>query len=202
MRRTLRLGMPICLLTLLLFAACGDDGAKGDGPEGMPRAETAEGAPGASSQPGDPVSAPLSVNDIERWEKGMAAELAAVRASGAKLERARNGEDTLSALMGVQEMTTTRTGAEAAGLDQERYNVVRSNLGAAVGYLTPHLGGVDTTLLSPALREEMRQMNAAQLKQLEGTVPAEVVEALKPKADALRKKELELVAARLKGAGM
>jgi hypothetical protein len=45
-------------------------------------------------------------------------------------------------------------------------------------------------------------LSRQRLKQLEGTVPAEVVEALKPKAEALRKKELELVAARLKGAGM
>ena len=45
-------------------------------------------------------------------------------------------------------------------------------------------------------------MNAAQLKQLEGRVPADVVEALKPKAEALRKQEIELAGARLKGAGM
>ena len=132
----------------------------------------------------------------------MAAELAAVQEAGTKLKSAKSGEDTLSALMGVQEMTTTPVGAEAAGMDQERYKTVRSNLAAAVAYLTPHLGGIDTTMLSPAQREEMRQMNAAQLKQMEGRVPAEVVEALKPKAEALRKKDLELTGARLKGAGM
>ena len=122
----------------------------------------------------------------------MAAELAAVQEAGAKLQSARNGEDTLSAMMGVQEMTTTPAGARAAGVDEERYKMMRNDLSAAVGYLTPHLGGIDTTLLSAAQREEMRQMNAAQLKQLEGTVPAEVVEALKPKAEGLRRKEIEL----------
>ncbi|MBA3317790.1 MAG: hypothetical protein H0T50_06815 [Gemmatimonadales bacterium] len=45
-------------------------------------------------------------------------------------------------------------------------------------------------------------MNEAQLKQLEGMVPAEVVAALRPRAEALRKQDLELVGARLKGAGM
>jgi hypothetical protein len=142
------------------------------------------------------------VEDIERWEKGMAAELAAVQEAGGKLSSAKTGEDTLSALMGVQEMTTTPVGARAAGVDEERYRLVRSDLSAATAYLTPHLGGIDTTMLSPAQREEMRQMNAAQLKQLEGQVPSEVVEALKPKAEALRKKDLELTGARLKGAGM
>ncbi len=58
MRRALPLGMPTCLLSLLLFAGCGDDGAKGDAPDGMSRAETAEGTFDAASQPGDPVSAP------------------------------------------------------------------------------------------------------------------------------------------------
>jgi hypothetical protein len=173
----------ICLLTGLLVAACG-------------------GGAGASNQIGDAVTTPLSVEDIARWESGMAAELAAVRKSGARLETASTGEDTLSALMGVQEMTTTPAGAEAAGLDQERYQAVRSGLEAAVGYLTPHMGGIDTTILSPAQRDEMRRVNPGQLKQLEGTVPAGVIEALKPRAETLRKKELELAGARLKGAGM
>lgn len=190
---------PLRLLTALLLAACGGDVRKDE-----PPAEAAADAPApdASSQSGNPTSAPLSVEDIERWEKGMAAELAAVQEAGAKLASARSGEDTLSAMMGVQEMTTTPAGARAAGVDDERYNVMRSDLSAAVAYLTPHLGGIDTTLLSAAQREEMRQMNTAQLKQLEGTVPAEVVEALKPKAEALRKKQIELAGARLKGAGM
>jgi hypothetical protein len=190
---------PLCLLTVLLLAACGGDVRK-DGPPAEAAADAP--APDASSESGNPTSAPLSVEDIERWEKGMAAELAAVQEAGAKLASARSGEDTLSAMMGVQEMTTTPAGARAAGVDDERYNVMRSDLSAAVAYLTPHLGGIDTTLLSAAQREEMRQMNTAQLKQLEGTVPAEVVEALKPKAEELRKKQIELAGARLKGAGM
>jgi len=192
---------PLCLLPLLLLAGCGGDARKDEPPAGA-----AAGAPAPASdpsgQPGDPVSTPLSVEDIERWQKGMAAELAAVQAAGAKLASARSGEDTLSAMMGVQEMTTTPVGARAAGVDEERYKTMRSNLSAAVAYLTPHLGGVDTTLLSVAQREEMRQMNAAQLHRLEGTVPAAVVEALKPKAEALRKQEIALAGARLKGAGM
>ena len=132
----------------------------------------------------------------------MAAELAAVREAGTKLKNAKTGDDTLAAMMGVQEMSTMTSGAKAAGLDEERYKAVRSDLGAAVGYLTPHLGGIDTTMLSQAQRDELRRMNAEQLKQLEGRVPAPVVEALKPKAETLRKREIELAGARLKSAGM
>jgi hypothetical protein len=205
MLRAFPIRTPLRLLIVLFFAGCG--GGEGKDETHDEAVANAAGdvpapAPDAAGQSGSPSSAPLSVEDIQRWEKGMAAELAAVQEAGAKLESAKTGEDTLSALMGVQEMTTTAAGARAAGLDEERYSVVRSDLSAAAAYLTPHLGGIDTTMLSPAQREEMREMNAAQLKQMEGRVPAEVVEALKPKAEALRKKSLEVAGARLKGAGM
>jgi len=196
---------PLRFLTVLLLAGCGGGAGKDethDEAVADAAGDSPAPAPDAAGQSGSPSSAPLSVEDIGRWEKGLAAELAAVQEAGAKLKSAKTGEDTLSALMGVQEMTTTPAGARAAGVDEERYSVVRSELSAAAAYLTPYLGGIDTTMLSPAQREEMRQMNAAQLKQMEGRVPAEVVEALKPKAEALRKKDLELAGARLKGAGM
>jgi len=193
---------PLCLLTVLFLAGCGGGAGKDETHDEAVADAAGDASAPAAGQSGTPSSAPLTVEDIERWEKGMAAELAAVQEAGAKLKSARTGEDTLSALMGVQEMTTTPAAATAAGVNEERYSVVRSDLSAAAAYLAPHLGGIDTTMLSPAQREEMRQMNAAQLKQLEGRVPAEVVEALKPKAEALRKKDLELAGARLKGAGM
>jgi len=105
-------------------------------------------------------------------------------------------------MMGVQEMATWESGAKAAGLDVERYKFVNSELSAAVSYLTPQLGGIDTTILSPAQRQELRESNAAQLKQMEERVPAEVVEALKPRAAELRKQSLELAGERLKSAGV
>ena len=201
MRHALPFGTPLCLLAGLLLA-CG--GARDDEPAADAAADTAAAAPAAAdaAPSAGAADAPVTADDIGRWEKGMAAELAAVKEAGAKLKEARTGEDTLSAMMGVQEMTTTQAGAAAAGVDLERYKAIRSDLSAVSAALTPHLGGIDTTLLSPAQREEMRQMNAAQLKQLEGRVPAEVVEVLKPKAEALRKQEIELAGARLKGAGM
>jgi len=202
MLRAFPVRTPLRLLTVFFFAGCGGGADQDETHDEVVADAAGDASAPAAGQSGGPSSAPLSVEDIERWEKGMAAELAAVQEAGAKLESAKTGEDTLSALMGVQEMTTTPAGARAAGVDEERYSVVRSELSAAAAYLTPYLGGIDTTMLSPAQREEMRQMNAAQLKQMEGRVPAEVVDALKPKAEALRKKVIELTGARLKGAGM
>lgn len=187
-----------CACLTLSLAACGSDSPpKGDAPNPDAAAASAD-----SGRADGVAESPVTPEDIGRWEKGMAAELKAVREAGAKLGTAKTGEDTLAALMGVQEMTTTGVGAKAAGVGTDRYQVLRTNLAVAVAYLTPHLGGIDTTLLTPAQRDEMHRTSIAQLKQLEDAVPAEVVEALKPKADALRKREIELAGARLKGAGM
>jgi hypothetical protein len=141
------------------------------------------------------------VADIDRWEKGMAAELEAVRAAAGKLKEAKTADDTLTAMMSVQENATTAPGAKAAGVDEERYNLIRSELSTASSYLAPWIGGVDTTTLSPEQREEMRRDNQAQLDQMKDRVPPDVVAALAPRAPALRMKVLELVAARLKGVG-
>jgi hypothetical protein len=151
---------------------------------------------------GNPTSAPLTTDDIGRWQKGLEGEMQAVKEAAGKLKTAKSSEDTLNTMMAVQEMGTTEAGARAAGLDPERYKFVRSNLSAVVGYLTPALGGIDTSSLSQAQRDELRQGNEAQLERMRQDVPAEVVDAIRPRALELRKKDMELVGARLKGAGM
>lgn len=189
-----------CALALTL-TACGGDS---DSDEAAPPEDAADTETPAASEaaPSAGTMTPVTVADIDGWKKGMAAELEAVRAAGTKLREAKTGDDTLSAMMGVQEMATWETGAKAAGLDVERYKFVNSELSAAVSYLTPDLGGIDTTMLSPAQRDELRAGNAAQLKQMEERVPPDVVEALKPRAAELRRQSLELAAERLKAAGV
>ena len=194
----------VMLFAALVMLGCGGKDSQKDA-EATAEAQgdttvpaTAESQAGA----GNPVIAPLTTDDIGRWDKGMAGELKAIQDAGAKIKSARSGEDTLSAMMGVQETATMDAGAQAAGLELQRYKFVRSNLSAVVQYLTPSQGGIDTTLLSQAQRDEMRQMNDAQIQRMQAEVPADVVEAVKPRAVELRKKDLELVGARLKGAGM
>ena len=194
----------VSLITMCALS-CGKKEADTEADDSLERASE-ENAPASTPEgqaaPGNPITAPLTTGDIERWDKGMAGELKAIQEAGEKIKNARSGEDTLSAMMGVQETATISAGAQAAGLDQERYKFVRSNLSAVVQYLTPSQGGIDTTLLSQAQRDEMRQMNEAQIQRMQAEVPADVVEALKPRAVELRKKDMELVGARLKGAGM
>jgi hypothetical protein len=187
----------LAVLTLILYACGGQDKPKSDEPAEAV-ADTATTAPA----PSNAGPAPLTVADIDRWERGIAGELEAVHAAAAKLKEAKTGNDSITAMMGVQEMTTLAAGAKAAGVDNERYNLIRTDLSAAAGYLAPSVGGIDTTMLSPEQREEMRKGNEAQLEQMKDRVPPDVVKALAPRAAELRKKDLELVAARLKGAGV
>ena len=193
------------LLIVPLMLGCGgkDDDTAAEDANGGAAADNAppstEPAPAPATNPN---VAPLTTADIDRWDKGMAGELKAIEEAGAKIQSARSGEDTLSAMMGVQEMATIGAGAQAAGVELERYKFVRSNLSAVASYLTPSQGGIDTTLLSQAQRDELRQMNDTRIQQMQQDVPPEVVDALKPRAVELRKKDLELVGARLKGAGM
>jgi hypothetical protein len=193
------------LLALTLYACGGQDS--------KPTPDAADGAVDSTSEQNAavdtmmaPSSAPagqaaLTVADIDRWEKGMAGELEAVRAAAAKVKEAKNANDTLTAMMGVQDMATAAAGAKAAGVNEERYKLIRSDLSAAASYLTPTLGGIDTTMLSPEQRAELKRNNEAQLEQMKDRVPADVVAALRPRAAELRKKDLELVGERLKGAG-
>ena len=196
------------LLTVALLCACGRKDAQPDvsadiaSSEESAAQDTSASAAPAAQPTGNPTAAPLTPADIDRWTKGMDAELRAVREAGAKLKSARTSDDTLNAMMGVQEMATVESGAKAAGVDPERYKFIRSNLSAVVGYLTPSLGGIDTTSLPQTQRDELRKGNEAQIQRMQQEVPAEVVEAIKPRAVELRKKDMELVGARLKGAGM
>ena len=187
----------VCALALAL-ASCGGGG--GDSGGGADIDSSGEAPP--DSDTSAVSTEPVTVPDIDCWKKGMAAELEQVRTAGTDLKEAKTADDTLSAMMGMQEIATQETGAKAAGLGLERYKFVNSELSAAVSYLTPQLGGIDTTILSPGQRDELRESNAAQLKQMEDRVPAVVVDALRPRAAELRKRSLELAAERLKSAGV
>ena len=189
-----------------LLVACGQkDTPRADAADAADPGDSVAEAPAPDAAPApssNPTATPLGVEDIDRWQRGMTAELEAVHQAAAKLKSAKTGDDTVSSMMAMQDMSTAAAGAKAAGVDEERYKLIRSDLSAAAGYLAPQIGGVDTTMLSAAQREEMRQGNEAQLKQMEDRVPPSVVEALRPRAAELRKQDLELTVERLKGSGM
>jgi hypothetical protein len=191
----------------LLVAALYGCGARENKSDADPQAAGSEdtAAPEGASQdaaPAETSQKPLTVADIDRWDQGMAAELEAVHAAGSRLKQATTADDSMTARTGMLDMSTLEAGAQAAGVDRERYNLLRSTFSTAAGYLAPSVGGLDTTRLSPDQRAEMARGNAAQLDQMKDLVPPDVVSALTPRAADLRTKDLELTVARLKGAGM
>jgi hypothetical protein len=198
--------LPTVVVGLLVAGlyGCGTPDARPDASQAAGTKDTAaaEGAPADAPPAADPGQQPLTVADIDRWERGMAAELEAVRAGAAKRKAAKTADDTVSAMMAIQDQATLETGAKAAGVDGERYNLIRSTFSAAASYLAPSVGGIDTTGLPPSQRAEMRAGNAAQLEQMKDMVPPDVVSALTPRAAELRTKDLELTVARMKGAGL
>jgi hypothetical protein len=177
-----------------------DPQAAGSEDSAAPEGASPDAAPAAA--PAETGQKPLTVADIDRWDKGLAAELEAVHAAGARLKQAKTADDTMTAMTGMLDTSTLEAGAQAAGVDRERYNLLRSTFSTAAGYLAPSVGGLDTTALSPDQRAEMARGNAAQLDQMKDLLPPDVVSALTPKAADLRKRDLELTVARLKGAGM
>src|SRR5690606_5688417 len=122
----------------LIIGACGDKEA------GQTNAEAIEddvsmgqdvSPPPASNAGAD--TAPLTVADVERWERGMQAELEAVEEAERSFGQARNAEDTLNAMTAANETATLEAGARAAGVNVERYRFIRRNLSNAVKNLTP-----------------------------------------------------------------
>jgi hypothetical protein len=172
--------------------------AETEGSDTAVAAPSTTGATQPAATSADASSRPLTVEDIDRWQKGMEGEIQALQATEAKMKTAKTTEDKLTIMAEAQEGSTAGAGAKAAGLDETRYNFVRAKLSGAVNYLTPlELEGMPANL-----REEQRAQAEAYLRQMAWAVPPDVVESLRPRAAELRKQDLELTGARLKASGM
>ena len=204
-RTRLRLPLAAALAAALLSAAaCGgaaDDAedtlAAIEGDQSAMAAPTSD-APAATADP----NAPLTVEDIDRWQRGMAAELEAVREAGAQLARATTGTDSVSAIFAANEMSTREEGARGAGLDEDRYGRVASALSGVVRYMVPLSTEMNLEGMPAEMQAQMQASRDQSLEQARQALPPEVFEALQPRAEALRRQEMELVGERLKAAGM
>ena len=196
------------IIIVAVGSACGkSDGAKGSGSDSSNISQTAQAdtqtaTEAVAQQAGTGAAAPLTVGDIDKWQRGMEAELKAVQEAGVKLKNAKTSQDTLEAMMGANEMNTLEAGAKAAGLDVERYKFVRTNLSAATGALSPIEMEMNTKEMPASMIDEMNKGRAATLERMAVDVPAPVVEALRARAASLRKQDMTLVGERLKASGI
>jgi hypothetical protein len=201
------------IVTAAFAAACSRD-SKSAAADSAGRDSAAEAAPDsgasastastASTPSGDASStaAPLTVDDVDRWQRGMEAELQAVRDAGAKLRDARSGTDSMTAIAATTDMATRSAGAKAAGVDEDRYQRIRSTFSPLVGKLSPIEQEMNVSQMPAAMVAQLKQSRAQSLAQdTVGLAPA-LVDTLRARAAALRKQDLALTAERLKAAGM
>jgi hypothetical protein len=198
----------IALLCSTLIQGCGgrddSDTAATDSAaaaDTAPAAETATASAGGSTEPAS-AEASMTVADIDRWQRGMDAELVAVREAGTKLKEAKTSTDTMNAIFAANDMSTRAAGARGAGVDENRYGLINSTLSALNRNMAPLSSEMDVTKMPPEAVTALSAARDTALMRMVGSYPPAVVEALRPRAEALRKQEMELVAARLRAAGM
>lgn len=203
--RSLRRTLP-ALAVAALVAGCGKDRKADDSSDTATQADTAAAAPApaaqtsaASTSSGAP--APLAVEDIDRWQRGMEAELQAVQDAGQRLKRARTGADSLEAVGGALDMATRAAGARAAGVDEARYGFIQSTLSSIVGQMAPLEQEMDVSQMPPAMVAEMKKNREQALARVSEGQPAALLDALRPRAAALRKLDMTLAGQRIKAAG-
>jgi hypothetical protein len=196
----------VCSL-LSLATACASGGGEDAAQEDSASAgQVTESAPAAAQQPsgGEPASAEASmtVADIDRWQRGMEAELAAVRQAGEKFKAAKSATDSMSAMMEANETSTRAAGARAAGVDENRYGTIRSTFSAIVRYMVPLEAEMDVSQMPAEMRAAMQKDREQTVERAAAAFPTEVMEALGPRATELRRQEMALVGERLRAAGM
>ena len=204
-RSRLRLPLAAALASMLLSAvACG--GAADEVEDTLAAVDAEGGAaaapPAAAAATADDPNAPLTVDDIDRWQRGMEAELQAVRDAGAQLARATSAGDSATAIFATNETSTRAAGAAAAGVGEGRYGTLRSSLSGVTRYMVPLAMEMDVSAMTPEMTTMMQESRDQSLAQASQGMPPEVLEALRPRAEALRRQEMALVGERLKAAGI
>lgn len=187
----------------ILVAGCGQKSTESEAPQDdatVTESDTSDttDTPTASTNTQPTSRSSVSVDDIDRWQRGMEAEMKAVQEAAAKVAEAKDENEKLEALHAATEMGTIDTGAQAAGVDRDSYRRIRNTFANAVSQLSPIESEMDVTQMPAEMVEQMKQAREAGVKQLEGELPADVMEALKSRALELRTQEKTLVAERLK----
>ena len=197
------------VVAVTLVAGCGradssdsSDSSTADSVAADTAAPSAQPSAAATPAPANNTPASLTAEDIDRWKKGMDAELEAVKKAGADLKAAKTGNDTLSAVMAANDMSTRAAGAKAAGVDDERYQLIRSTLSSVVGQMAPIEQEMDVSKLPATAVAELKKSREAGLAQATAELSPQLVEALKPRAAELRKQDLTLTGERLKASGV
>lgn len=207
MRMTRSRSISLAFLSLVAVAACShsrdaatDSTAAADSTPPATAPSTSAAVTPASSSAAS-ADAPITVADIDAWQKGMTAELKAVQDAGTARQNAKNATDTLNAMFGANDMSTRPAGAKATGMSEARYQYVSNKLSSIVGNLSPIETEMNMKDMPEAIRKQMQQNREQSATQEMAGMAPDVQAALRARAADLRKQSLELAGARLKAAG-
>lgn len=204
MKRSVRSTTVIVLSAIILGGCSGGESAEEASDDTAPASTASQETPAAAvaSTAATTAEASMTVADIDRWQKGMVAELAAVRDAGSQLKAAKSANDTISAMMAANEISTRAAGARGAGIDENRYGLIASTLSAVVRYMVPLDVDMDVRQMPVEMKQAMTADREQSFTRISASYPKEVIDALRPRAAELRRQELALVGERLKAAGM
>jgi hypothetical protein len=212
-------------LTLPLACGKGDDAEQEAGDSAAEEsAVAADGAATDSAAAGvatpaadapNPVTAPVTAEDFDRYERGLAAEIAAVRKANENRRAAKSSTDSLTAQFAALESGTQEAGAQAAGVSVDRYRHLNQELGSTISarVMNPTMlkNLPDSSAIKdlPAERQEearknMRDMRAAFSDSATyHRIPPELQAAFKARASArLDTLWKELFALRMQASGI
>ena len=101
--------------TATVVAACtrAEQADTSDSAVAADTASSTSATPEPTPSPANNTPASLTADDIDRWQKGLDAELEAVKKAGADLKAAKTNNDSLSAMMAANDMSTRAAGAKA-----------------------------------------------------------------------------------------
>jgi hypothetical protein len=199
--------MAISTFAALTLVACSRKAADGSAADSVAvHGDTAVSAPATAATSNTanaaPTAASLGADDIDRWQRGMDAELKAVQDAGTQLKNAKNSTDSLNALFAANETSTRVAGAKAAGVDEQRYQLIANTLATLAADMSPIEQEMDMSKMPASAVESMKHAREQSLASASAGLSPALIEAMRPRAAVLRKQALTLAGERLKAAGM
>lgn len=94
------------------------------------------------------------------------------------------------------------TGAKAAGIDEQRYQLIANTLATLAADMSPLEQEMDVSKMPASVVESMKHAREQSLASASAGLSPALIEAMRPRAAALRKQALTLAGERLKVSGM
>jgi hypothetical protein len=192
-------------LAAALVTGCGKKSADATADSAAVQSDSTPTAAAATTQSASATApataASLTADDMDRWQRGMDAEMKAVQDVPAQMKSAKTSDDSLNALNAANESSTLAAGAKAAGVDEQRYQLISSTLSSLAANMTPVDSEMDMSKMPAAMATSMNQARQKALVAASAGIAPDLLTALKPRAVALRKQALALAGARLKAVG-